>query len=228
MSTDGDRTDDDTYELDLDETGSGSVDRVMEEAVAAVEQHAASRESAEAADGDADSAAGSAPADPPAAREVSAEDEPLRERLLRTLADFDNFRKRTEREKSDLRRYAVADLLKDFLGVVDNLERALGSAGGIDDLKQGVDMILRQQLELMRRYGVRRVEADGQPFDPTVHEAVMRQESAEVAEPTVLQELQSGYMLHDRLLRPAMVSVAMPSAPAKSRTGTGEEDGDAN
>lgn len=135
----------------------------------------------------------------------------LRNRSVRTLADFDNYRKRAERERQEIRRYALLEPMRDLVEVVDNLERAVAAAGSADDLKQGVDMILRQLGELLRRYGVAPVEAEGQAFDPALHEAVSRQESDEVAEPTVAQELQKGYLLHDRLLRPARVVVAMPA-----------------
>lgn len=135
----------------------------------------------------------------------------LRDRSVRTLADFDNFRKRAERERQELRRHAVAEPLRDLLEVVDNLDRALSARGSAKDLKQGVRMILRQLEELLRRHGVAPVEAEGRPFDPAVHEAVSRRESEEVSEPTVAEQLQRGYRLHDRLLRPARVVVAVPA-----------------
>ena len=94
--------------------------------------------------------------------------------------------------------------------MVDNLERALESEGSAADLKLGVDMIRKQLETILSRHGVERVAALGEPFDPTVHEAVMRVEDAGVDEPRVRGELQSGYVLHDRLLRPAMVKVAVP------------------
>ena len=140
----------------------------------------------------------------------------LQERLLRTLADFDNFRKRTEREKEKLKRFAVSDVIKDMLGVIDNLERATAASGSIEELKQGLDMILRQQAEVMKRFGVEPIDAAGKPFDPTLHEAVAREDSSDIGVPTVIRELQKGYTIHDRLLRPSMVHVAMPTAPAKS------------
>ncbi|MEM8996744.1 MAG: nucleotide exchange factor GrpE, partial [Acidobacteriota bacterium] len=156
---------------------------------------------------------------------ASAEAAALKTRLLRTLADFDNFRKRTEREKETLRRFAVSDVLKDVLGVIDNLERAQAASGTIDELKQGLEMILRQQSEVMKRYGVEAIEAIDQPFDPTIHEAVAREDSAEVATATVIRELQKGYMIHDRLLRPSMVHVAMPTAKTTERPAE-DADGD--
>ncbi len=135
----------------------------------------------------------------------------LRDRSIRTLADFDNYRKRAERERQDLRRYALLEPMRELVEVVDNLERAAAAAGSAEDLKQGVDMILRQLGEFLRRHGVVPIHADGEPFDPAFHEAVSRQESSEVEEPTVAQELQKGYRLHERLVRPARVVVAVPA-----------------
>lgn len=134
----------------------------------------------------------------------------LRDRSMRTLADFDNYRKRAERERSEVRRHVAAETILDFLDVVDNLERALAAGGSADDLKVGVEMILRQLEDLLRRRGVERVAAKGEAFDPTVHEAVSRQEDPEIGEPRVVEEMQSGYLMNDRLLRPARVMVAVP------------------
>ncbi|HEX6200058.1 MAG TPA: nucleotide exchange factor GrpE [Thermoanaerobaculia bacterium] len=135
----------------------------------------------------------------------------LRDRSIRTLADFDNYRKRAERERQDMRRYALLEPMRELVEVVDNLERAAAAAGSADDLKQGVDMILRQLGDFLRRHGVVAIEAEGQPFDPAFHEAVSRQESDGIDEPVVAQELQKGYRLHERLLRPARVVVAVPA-----------------
>lgn len=140
----------------------------------------------------------------------------LRDRSARTLADFDNYRKRAERERQEIRRFALMEPLRDLLEVVDNLERAVAAAGSADDLKQGVEMTLRQLGEVLRRHGVSAVDAHGRPFDPTVHEAVSRQESVEVEEPTVAAELQKGYTLHDRLVRPSRVVVAVPAEDGES------------
>ena len=203
-------------EIELEEQG-GDLDAAMREAVAAVEE-VENRSAAQPAGASADEPAAvpadepaAVPADEPAAlrREV----EELRDRLVRTLADFDNFRKRTERERATERRYAVFELVRELVGVADNLERALAADGDVDDLKRGVELTLRHLLDLLRRAGVREVAAVGEPFDPTVHEAVSRHEGPAVTEPTVTRELQRGYLLHDRLVRPAMVEVAMP-APA--------------
>ncbi len=148
----------------------------------------------------------------------------MRERSVRTLADFDNFRKRVERDRHEDRRYAGFEVIREVLAVVDNLERAVGSEGPLDDLRTGVEMILRQTFDILRRHGVRRIEAVGEPFDPRLHEAVARQEEPEVEVPTVREELQAGYTMHDRLLRPATVNVAMPVEEADAE----EIDGGVN
>lgn len=145
----------------------------------------------------------------------------LRDRSMRTLADFDNYRKRAERERQETRRYALLEPMRDLLEVVDNLGRAVSAGGSAEDLKQGVEMILRQLDELLRRYGVVPVEAEGRPFDPAVHEAVARRESDGVDEPMVDEEYQKGYLLHERLLRPARVVVAVPAEGASD----GDEEG---
>jgi molecular chaperone GrpE len=141
---------------------------------------------------------------------------------VRTLADFDNYRKRSERERQDIRRYAVVEPLRELLGVMDNLELALSAGGSAEDLKQGVEMIHRQMGELLRRLGAKEVPAAGQPFDPAVHEAVAREEDPTVKTATVKEELRRGYTIHDRLLRPSMVKVAMPATPVDpSKAGGG-------
>jgi molecular chaperone GrpE len=141
----------------------------------------------------------------------------LRDRSMRTLADFDNFRKRAERERQEIRRYALLEPLREFLPVVDNLERALSAGGSAEDLKRGVELILRQMQELLRRFGAREVRSDGEVFNPMMHEAVARVESDQVTVPTVIETLVRGYMLHDRLLRPAMVKVALGPESAGSK-----------
>jgi len=141
----------------------------------------------------------------------------LRDRSLRTLADFDNFRKRAERERQEVRRYALLEPLREFLPVADNLERALQAGGSAEDLKRGVEMILRQMQELLRRFGAKEVPSDGEAFNPMMHEAVARTESDQVTVPTVTDTLVRGYTLHDRLLRPAMVKVALPQESAGAK-----------
>ena len=139
-----------------------------------------------------------------------------RERMLRLRADFDNYRKRTERERGEIERFALADALREILPVVDNLERALEAQGAQSppadpgELRKGVEMIVRQFHEVLRRNGLSPIPAVGERFDPSVHEAVFQEESESVTEPTVAVELQRGYRLNDRLLRPSLVKVAVP------------------
>lgn len=137
--------------------------------------------------------------------------EDLRDRSLRTLADYENYRKRVERERTESRRYAGFEVLRELLEVVDNLERAVAAPGSVDELKQGVELILKQLHDLLRRSGVRPVPAVGEPFDPNMHEAVSRDQDATVDRPMVTAEHQPGFWMHERLLRPAVVSVAMPA-----------------
>lgn len=151
----------------------------------------------------------------------------LRDRSMRTLADFDNYRKRSERERAEHRRYALAEPLRELLTVMDNLDLALRAGGSEADLRGGVELIARQLADLLRRFGVAEIEAVGKPFDPTRHEAVARREDAKVTAPTVVQELRRGYQLHDRLLRPAMVEVAVPVEHAASSAGATRSAGDA-
>lgn len=146
--------------------------------------------------------------------ELRRELEDLRDRSMRTLADFDNFRKRTERERRDLARYAASEAIRDLLEVTDNLERALEAGGSADDVMTGVEMTLRQMRDVLRRHGVEEVEAVGERFDPAVHEAVSRREDPDAEDGTVVAQLQRGYRLHDRLLRPARVIVAVPPESA--------------
>lgn len=142
-----------------------------------------------------------------------------RERALRTLADFENYRKRTEREREEVRVQAMAESLRSFLEVRDNLERALGSQASDEDLRVGVEMILRQVKEINRNFGVEEIEAMGCAFDPAVHDAVGRHEDPGVEVPMVVDELQRGYLYRGRLLRPARVMVAVP--PERTASGHG-------
>ena len=104
-----------------------------------------------------------------------------------------------------------------MLPVVDNLERALAAGGKVEDLKLGVELTLRQFKDLLRQRGIVEVPAVGEPFDPAVHEAVAREEAADVSVPTVTAEMQRGYSLHGKLLRPALVRVAMPVEAESSK-----------
>ena len=133
------------------------------------------------------------------------------ERLLRKTAEFDNYRKRTERERVQLSEAAAADLLTELLPLVDDLERALKADGGSDGaeaIRRGVELIHKQLLDTLRKRGVRPVEALGADFDPHFHMAVAHEPAAGRREGEVIEEYRRGYMLGDRLLRPAMVKVA--------------------
>src|SRR5688572_2394948 len=133
----------------------------------------------------------------------------LKEQLLRAVADFDNYRKRIERERLELSDYAATDVLLELLPIIDNFERALQApAGGDEAFKKGVELIHKQMLDLLRKRGVTLIDALGADFDPKVHQAVIHEPSDEHREGEVMQELQRGYKLGDRLLRPAMVKVA--------------------
>jgi molecular chaperone GrpE len=133
------------------------------------------------------------------------------DRLLRKTAEFDNYRKRIDRERREQADHAVTDLLVELLSVVDDFERALDFAGAGDQdssYRQGVELIHTKLQDLLRKRGVRPIEALGADFDPNVHQAVTHESSPGHREGEVIGELRKGYMLGDRLLRPAMVKVA--------------------
>ncbi len=139
------------------------------------------------------------------------------ERLLRTTADFDNFKKRAAREKQDAIRYANEALLEKLVPVLDNFDAALSAAqtnssGAAQSLQTGVAMIFQQLKKVLTESGLEEVDAAGQKFDPNLHEAVSQQETTKVAEGGVVQQLRKGYKLRDRLLRPATVVVAKKPA----------------
>lgn len=133
----------------------------------------------------------------------------MRERYLRTLADFENYRKRADREKADFYKYAMSGVVKDLLPVLDNFDRALDHAEEGDDFHKGVLLIYKQLFALLEKHGLRTIDESGVHFDPNIHEAVVREEDPSVPSHTVTAVLQKGYFLHDRLLRPAMVKVAV-------------------
>ncbi|MGN6185483.1 MAG: nucleotide exchange factor GrpE [Thermoanaerobaculia bacterium] len=140
---------------------------------------------------------------------LRAENQQLKDRVLRTLADFENFRKRTEREKADFFRYATGSLMKDLLPVLDNFDRALDHAAEGDEFHKGVLLIYKQLFDVLQKSGLKTIEDSNVPFDPNIHEAVVREESDAYPSHTVTAVLQKGYFLHDRLLRPALVKVAV-------------------
>ncbi len=134
-----------------------------------------------------------------------------RQRRVRLQADFENYKKRTERERKDDQRHASARVVQNLLPVLDNFERAIASACGSDDgstLHRGVQLIFRQILDELRREGLQAIDTVGEPFDPEVHEAVATEEHPDLPHHTVTEELQRGYTLNSRLLRPALVKVS--------------------
>jgi len=139
------------------------------------------------------------------------------DRLLRVSADFENYKKRSARELEDFRKYANQTLLKEMLSVVDNLELAINSSNhrkkADKNLMEGLNLTLNEILRVFEKFDVKPIEAQGQKFDPAFHEAVMREETDDFPENTVVSEFQKGYLIHDRLLRPAMVVVAAPKTP---------------
>jgi len=157
----------------------------------------------------AESAQGESQPDPQ--EELRREKDALQDRLLRTAAEFDNYRKRVDRERRDLAEYTAADIVSEMLPIVDNLERALAAASESDPLRKGVELILKQMLDMLRKRGVKPIEALGTDFDPNFHQAVIHEVSAEHREGEIMEELQRGYLLGDRLLRASMVKVAKPA-----------------
>lgn len=154
--------------------------------------------------------------DPPVAASASDEGAKLRaerdnllDRLARLQAEFDNYRKRASKENADFRDYAVADAAKTLLPVIDNFSLALkNAAANPENFKKGVELIHKQLQDVLQKMNVQRVPAQGQPFDPRIHEAIEMVDSSDVPDNHVLEELQPGYKIKERLLRPAMVRVA--------------------
>ncbi len=137
----------------------------------------------------------------------------LKETHLRRLADMENLRKRFEREKAEFQQYALSGLMLELLVIGDNFERALQSGPSDADgktFREGVELIFRMFQNLLAKHGVRLIVLENRAFDPNFHHAMIVEESADVEEPTVAEELQKGYLLHDRLLRPTLVKVLVP------------------
>jgi len=134
------------------------------------------------------------------------------DRLLRVTAEFENYKKRMAREMEDFRKYANQSLLKEMLSVVDHIELAIQAAGSPSaeetSLVEGLNLTLKEFLRILNRFKVKPIEAVGQPFNPQVHEAIMQEACEQVPENTVVREMQKGYTIGERLLRPALVVVA--------------------
>lgn len=147
------------------------------------------------------------------------------DRLLRQTAELDNFKKRTARERDEAVRLANEGLIKDLLPVIDNLERAVAHASGGGNgkpLVEGVELVLRGLLDTLTKHGVVQISAIGQPFDPSKHEAMAQVESDDHEPNSIVEELQKGYILRDRLLRPALVSVAKTSKSNEKKNDEGQ------
>jgi len=135
----------------------------------------------------------------------------LKNQVLRSQADFANYQKRARQQADEVRTYAIGSLAQDVLGAIDNLERAIEAlrASANQGITSGLDMVQKQLLGILAKYGVEPIAALEQPFDPNFHEAIMQQPSAEHPEGTVVAELGKGYKIHDRVLRPSKVAVSV-------------------
>jgi len=158
------------------------------------------------------SAAGTAAAEAPVSRaefdQLKAERDHLIDRLARLQAEFENARKRTERERQEFREYATGSVIEQFLPVLDNFALALKSTGSADQLRSGVELIVKQMDEILRQMQVTPVATVGEPFDPRLHEALGSVERDDIPDQYVAEEVRRGYRLRERLLRPAMVRIA--------------------
>ncbi len=161
--------------------------------------------------------------DEPGMAELKAEIEANKDRILRISAEFENYKRRSAKEMSDFKKFANETLFKRLLTVVDNLERAISSGKECSDaesLLKGIKMTHKEIMKFFETFNVKPVKAQGKPFDPAFHQAVSQQESDDYPDNTVINELQKGYTLHDRLIRPSMVVVSKPCAKddAKEKT----------
>ncbi len=175
----------------------------------------------------------------PEERQISSEEietlisekEQQRDRLLRTQADFDNYRKRVQKEHASLLRYGAENALREILPVVDTVELAVDSAREHDNsnsqLREGIEMILSQFFTALEKLGVKPIETAGQPFDPNKHDALLRVHAPDVDEGAVVGEIRKGYYLHDKVLRPAQVTVGtheQEQAPEPAAEESSERD----
>ncbi|MBW2267742.1 MAG: nucleotide exchange factor GrpE [Deltaproteobacteria bacterium] len=197
------------------------LEEALREAAAAVDAHQTVADA---------SPAGDEPGEPDAElpEAVAAQLKATEDRLLRLQADFENFRRRATKERTESNQYGHQNLVKDLLATVDNLERATDHArqsegGDLDGLLQGVELVQRELLAALTKHGVVRIEAEGQLFDPAVHEAMAQVPDDSVAANTVIEEMQTGYRLRDRLLRPARVIVSTAVAPESPKDDEAEQ-----
>jgi molecular chaperone GrpE len=193
---------------------SPELEEALREASAAVEKGAQGEASAAAgSEEDGDAAAPPVPETETPGEDVALELKQSQDRLLRLQADFENFRRRALREHTEVNQYGHQNLVKDLLPTVDNLDRAIDHArtsedGDLENLLQGVELVRRELLAALAKHGVVLIEAVGKVFDPAHHEAMAQAPDASVAPNTVIEELQKGYLLRGRLLRPSRVVVA--------------------
>jgi len=185
---------------------SAELEEALREAAEAVEERGRNRERSR----------GAPPEPSPREAELLAELEATKDRHLRLHADFENFRRRASRERLEAEQYGHQNLVKDLLTAVDNLDRAIDHArrsdgGDLESLLQGVELVRRELVAALVKHGVAAIEAAGRPFDPALHEAMAQAPDDSVAPNTVIEELQRGYVLRDRLLRPARVVVSRRS-----------------
>ena len=174
--------------------------------------------------GELEEAAEEAP--PPSPEEEIAQ---LKDQLLRAMAETENVRRRGQKDLADTRKYAITEFARDLLAIGDNLDRALTSAraeegsanpGDLGGLLEGVELTERQFQQILEKFGVKKIDAEGQKLDPHLHQAMMQVEHGEAEPGTIVQVVQTGYTLQDRLLRPAMVGVAKAPASAAADPGT--------
>jgi len=141
--------------------------------------------------------------------QLAAEKADLRDRLLRALADFDNFRRRAARDRSEYVQFAAMEMVRDLIPILDDFRRAVKAETADKEYAKGIELIHQRLFETLKKAGLEPIEAAGQPFDPNLHQAVDRVRSEELPDQTVLEEYQSGYNFKGKLLRPAMVKVAV-------------------
>jgi molecular chaperone GrpE len=167
---------------------------------------------------------------------LEAEKTDLRDKLMRTLADMENLRRRTEREIADARAYAVTNFARDMLNVADNVRRAIESVpgeagdqaeGAFKGLIEGIDLTERDLLKTLERHGVKKLDPQGQKFDPNLHQAMFEVPNPDVPNGTVVQVVQSGYVIGERVLRPALVGVAK-GGPKAAPNGNGPAEADSS
>jgi len=141
--------------------------------------------------------------------QLAVENADLKDRLLRSLADFDNFRRRAERDRSEYVQFAATEMVRDLIPVVDDFRRAMKVETADREYAKGIEMIYQRLMEMLKKAGLEVIEATGKPFDPNRHQAVDRVQTDDLPDQTVLEEYQSGYNFKGKLLRPAMVKVAV-------------------